>query len=97
MLALKITRLFEKKLHRVFGTTDNNPKALTVEEALLALSRITYLYYQVNDQTFARLPHLDDLQASIFSALGLSFPRNTAAVVTIATALGLKLLGVPLG
>lgn len=37
MLALKVTRLVEEKLHRVFGTTDDNPKALTVEEALVAL------------------------------------------------------------
>jgi transposase len=81
MLALKVTRLLEDKLHRVFGTTADNPKGLTVEEALVALSRITYLYYQVNDQSFARLPRLDALQTSLFSALGLSFPRNTAVAL----------------
>lgn len=81
MLALKITRLFEDKLQRVFGTTDTDPKALTLEDALLALSRITYLYYQVNDRRFARLPRLDDLQLAIFRVLGIPFPRKTAMAV----------------
>jgi transposase len=78
MLALKITRLFEQKIHPTFGTTDQDPKALTLEDALTALSRITYLHYQVNDQTFARLPRLDETQTAIFDALGISFPKSTA-------------------
>jgi transposase len=77
MLALKITRECEEKLHRFFGTTEEDPKALTIDEALLALSRITYLYYQVKDKTFVRLPRLDDLQSAIFTALGIPFPRQT--------------------
>lgn len=81
MLALKITRLFGDKLQRAFGTTDNNPNAVTIEEALAALSRLTYLYYQVNDQRFARLPRLDDRQASILAALGIPFPRYTVTAM----------------
>jgi hypothetical protein len=43
MLALKLTRAFEQKLRAVFGTTEETPKTLTLDEALLALSRLTYL------------------------------------------------------
>ena len=78
MLALKLTRLFEEKLHRAFGTTADDPKALTFDDALLALSRITYLYYEANGQRLVRLPRLDQLQTSIFKALGLTFPRSSA-------------------
>src|SRR5918996_2428384 len=81
MLALKITRLFEDKLQRAFGTTEEDSKALTIEEALAALPRLTYLYYQINEQRFARLPRPDDRQASIFAALGLPFPRKSATPV----------------
>lgn len=78
MLALKVTRLFEDRLHQAFGTTDDHPHALTFDDALLALSRITYLYYEANGHRFVRLPRLDDLQTSIFKALGLTFPRSSA-------------------
>lgn len=81
MLALKITRLFETRLHRAFGTTDDHPHALTLDDALSALSRVTYLYYQVNDQSVARLPRLDALQSSIFQALDIKFPRYASEVV----------------
>ena len=47
MLALKITRAFEDKLRAVFNTTDQDAHTLTVDDALIALSRITYLYYRV--------------------------------------------------
>jgi len=78
MLALKITRAFEDKLHQTFGTTDTDPNAITIDDALLALSRITYQHHQVNGQSFARLPRPDAQQFAIFSALGLSFPKPIA-------------------
>lgn len=78
MLALKITRLFEHKLQARFGTTDQDANTLTVGDALTALSRITYLYYNIKGQVFARLPRLDALQQAIFEALGLNFPRRAA-------------------
>jgi transposase len=81
MLALKITRAFESKLHQVFGTTDDDPKAITLADALLALSRITYNIHDCNGQTKSCLPRLDAQQSSILSALGLSFPKaNTSRV-----------------
>ena len=45
MLALKITRLFQALLHQAFGTTDDDPKAMTPEDALQSLTRLTYLIY----------------------------------------------------
>lgn len=79
MLALKITRAFEDKLHKAFGTTDDDPKAITIDDALLALSRITYQHHQVNGQSSAHLPRPDAQQSSIFSALGLRFPKPIAS------------------
>ncbi|MEO6024461.1 MAG: hypothetical protein ABIP64_15380 [Burkholderiales bacterium] len=76
MLALKITRLFEEKLHQAFGTTDDNPDALTLDKALMALSRITYLHYEENGQSITRLPRPDKLPASLFRVLGLPFPER---------------------
>ncbi|HZD41031.1 MAG TPA: hypothetical protein VE131_09940 [Terriglobales bacterium] len=81
MLALKITRLFEHKLQARFGTTDQDANTLTIGDALTALSRITYLYYHIKGQVFARLPRLDALQQAIFEALGLNFPRRAARAV----------------
>ncbi|MGH8613166.1 MAG: IS1634 family transposase [Gammaproteobacteria bacterium] len=81
LLALKITRLFESQLHRAFGTTDDDPHALTLDDALTALSRITYLYYPLNGKTFAPLPRPDAIQSAILSALGTTFPTPTATVV----------------
>ena len=78
MLALKITRLFEDKLHKAFRTTHDDPNALTLDDPLLALSRIIYLQYEVNDQRFVRLTRLDALQTSLFKALGLTFPNPSA-------------------
>lgn len=76
MLALKITRVFEEKLHQAFGTTDDNPDALTLDKALMALSRITYLHYEENGQSITRLPRPDKLPASLFRVLGLPFPER---------------------
>jgi transposase len=78
MLALRITRLFEDKLHKAFRTTNDDPNALTLDDALLALSRIIYLQYEPNDQRFVRLTRLDELQTSLFKALGLTFPNPSA-------------------
>jgi hypothetical protein len=66
------------KLQAVFGTTDRAPHTLTLDDALLALSRITYLHYDVNGRALIRLPHLDNLQSAIFETLGVRFPANTA-------------------
>ncbi|HOE44083.1 MAG TPA: hypothetical protein PLB25_20995 [Rhodoferax sp.] len=51
MLSLKIARAFETMLHKTFGTVANEADALTIDDALVALSRLTYLHYETNGQT----------------------------------------------
>ena len=78
MLALKITRLFQALLHQAFGTTDDDPKAMTPEDALQSLTRLTYLSYEVKGTRYARLIQPDDGQRALLDALGIHFPRQTA-------------------
>ena len=78
MLALKITRLFQSLLHRTFGTTDDDPHARTPDDALQALSRLTYLIYDIKGTRYARLIQPDAEQRTLLEALGLRFPRQTA-------------------
>jgi transposase len=77
MLALKITRRFQSLLHQAFGTTDDDPRAMTPDDALQALSRLTYLIYGVKGSRYARLIQPDDEQRTLLDALGLRFPRHT--------------------
>lgn len=79
MLALKITRRFEAKLRKAFGTTGENQSALTPDDALVALGRLTYLYQDSNGQRHTLLAQPDEMQSKIFDALGLSFPRKAKA------------------
>ncbi|MEF8770330.1 MAG: hypothetical protein V5B59_22365 [Candidatus Accumulibacter contiguus] len=80
MLALKITRRFEADLHRTFGSTEDDPAAITPDDALVALGRLTYLYTtDRNGQRHTHLPRPDDQQAKILSAIGLSFPLKAKA------------------
>ena len=78
MLALKITRRFQSLLQQAFGTTDDAPLAMTPDDALQALSRLTYLIYDVKGSRYARLIQPDDEQRTLLDALGLRFPRQTA-------------------
>ena len=75
MLALKITRRFEADLRRMFGSTESDPAAITPDDALAALGRLTYLYStDRNGQRHTHLPRPDEQQAKILDAIGLSFP-----------------------
>jgi len=77
MLALKITRQFEAGLRQAFGTTDQDVAAMTPEDALVALGRLTYLYTtDRNGERHVHLPRPDAQQAKILAALGLSFPSK---------------------
>jgi transposase len=81
MLALKITRTVEDRLHQAFGTTQQDNKAPTLDDALVALSRLTYLHYDINGQRVTRLARPDPFQSAIFSALGLTFPKSTMSAM----------------
>ena len=75
MLALKITRQLEAGLRQAFGTTDEDAAAITSDDALVALGRLTYLYStDRNGDRHIYLPRPDEHQNKILKALGLTFP-----------------------
>ena len=81
MLALKITRQFEADLREAFGTVGEDEEAITPDDALVALGRLTYLYTtDRNGQRHAHLPRPDAHQGKILNAIGLSFPLKPKAV-----------------
>jgi hypothetical protein len=81
MLALKITRQFEDGLRKAFGAIGEADDAITLDDALLALGRLTYLYStDRNGERHAHLPRPDPHQIKILDALGLSIPLKPKAV-----------------
>jgi transposase len=77
MLALKISREMERRLTAAFGTTDSNPHAITLPDALASLSRLCLLHYPINaDTTVTRLPKPDARQKEILTALGVALPEK---------------------
>jgi hypothetical protein len=77
MLALKITRQLEAGLRKVFGTTGEDADAITPDDALVALGRLTYLYTtDRKGERHVHLPRPDELQGKILGALGLAFPTQ---------------------
>ena len=76
-LTLKLGRETERRLQAAFGTTDADPHALTVGDALAALSRLCLLEYQIDEKTkLTRLPNPDARQEEILAALGVSLPKK---------------------
>jgi len=77
LLALKLSRELERRLQAAFGTTDTNPHAITLPDALATLSRLCLLRYQVDEKTsVTRLPQPDARQKQILEALGLTLPEK---------------------
>jgi len=77
LLALKLGREMERRLQAAFGTTDANPHAVTVSDAMAALSRLCLLEYQIDDKTtLTRLPTPDPRQKEILTALRISLPQK---------------------
>jgi len=77
LLALKLSRELERRLAAAFGTTDKHPNAVTVSDALAALSRLSLLIYDVDEKTTVmRLPKPDEHQRSILDALKVSLPAK---------------------
>lgn len=84
---LKITRQFEADLRKAFGTVGEDEDAITPDDALVALGRLTYLYTtDRNGQRHAHLPRPDPRQGKILNAIGLSFPLKPTAVKLAAQA-----------
>jgi transposase len=75
MLALKISREMEQRLQAAFGTTDRNPQAITIPDALVALSRLCLQSSQIDEKTtLTRLPRPDGRQQEILAALRVRLP-----------------------
>lgn len=74
MLALKLARTLESRLKAAFGTTEQGDGALTVKDALHALSRLCFQRHEMGDQTFLTLPRADQKQERIFNAVNVRLP-----------------------
>jgi transposase len=70
MLALKVSRELERRLQAVFKTTDTDPYAVTLKDALEALGRICLQTYQIDETTpLTQVPQPDADQRKILEAL----------------------------
>lgn len=78
MLALKIGREMSTGLGAAFGTTDDDKLAVTLDDALEALSRLCFSIYEVGGQTIERLLGPDSRQQAILEALGIRWPEQRA-------------------
>jgi transposase len=77
MLALKISREMRKRLSSQFGTIDEDPHGLTLEDAFEALNRLTLDLYPIEDDILIpRLPRPDEQQARILEALQVYLPSK---------------------
>lgn len=81
MLALKLAREMQRRLAAVFGTTDADPQAITLKDALAALHRLCLMLYRVeNAVEIALLPRADEHQARILEALKVHLPKKLQSV-----------------
>ncbi len=77
MLALKVVREGERGLKDAFGTTEQSAEALTLDDALSALSRLCFQRQEIGGQEVLHLPRPDARQAAIFAAWGITPPTTT--------------------
>ena len=77
LLALKLSRELERRLQAAFGTTDHDPHAITLQDALAALGRLCLLEYPMGEQSsVTRLPIPDARQTEILEAFGVPLPQK---------------------
>jgi hypothetical protein len=64
-------------LRTAFGTTGQNPYALTLPDALAALSRLCLLNYTTSKsgEVVTKLPRPNETQKQILQALNVSLPK----------------------
>jgi len=74
MLALTVVRAMRRGLVAAFGTTDDDKMAVTVEDALLAFTRLGLLTSHVQGTVVTRLPTPDARQQAMLDALGTPLP-----------------------
>jgi hypothetical protein len=77
LLALKLSREIERRLHAAFGNTSTGLHVVTVADALAALSRLCLLEYPIQGpHRVTCLPTPDPRQQEILAALQLSLPKK---------------------
>ena len=75
LLALKLSREVERRLRAALGNTQTRADAITLPDALQALSRLCLLHYAVDEKTtVTKLPQPDARQQEILQALGATLP-----------------------
>jgi len=75
MLALKLSREMERRVREHFGTTDSNPHAITLGDALTSLASLCLMHYKIDEKTtVTKLPQPSANQAKILTALGVTLP-----------------------
>jgi len=75
MLALKLSCELERRLREHFGTTDRDPHAITLGDALASLASLCLMQYKVDEKTtVTKLPQPSANQAKILTALGVALP-----------------------
>ncbi len=80
MLSLKIARLMESRLYNVFQTNRESDDAVTVEDAVNALSRLCLQHYHIGKQTVTGLPKPDGYQQKILDALVVKIKAPTTTL-----------------
>jgi transposase len=77
MLALKLVRQIEHRLRAAFGTTGDDPYAVTLPDALASLGRLCLLNYPASKtgEVVTKLPHPNDAQRKILQTLNVSLPK----------------------
>jgi transposase len=77
MLALKLSREMERRLREHFGTTDSNPHAVTLRDALASFGSLCLMQYKVDEKTtVTKLPQPSSNQTKILTALGVTLPAT---------------------
>jgi hypothetical protein len=67
----------ERRLREHFGTTDSNPHAITLRDALTSLATLCLLQYKINEKTtVTKLPQPSANQTKILTALGVILPAK---------------------
>jgi len=78
MVAWNVVRAMRRALVAVFGTTEDDQLAVTVEEALVAFARLCRLTYHLQGTAVGRWPTPDARQAAILHAWGTPVPTETS-------------------
>jgi transposase len=79
LLALKLSREVQRRLTATYGTTQDDPHGVTLQDALDALHRLCLLTYALDDtHSITRLPRPDAQQTRLLQALQVSLPRRGA-------------------